>query len=51
MRRSYLLVIAVSVASLALAGCGRSAAQSQTAAPPPQVNVAQVIARQVIEFR
>jgi RND family efflux transporter MFP subunit len=49
MRRSYLLLIAVSVASLALAGCGRSAAQSQAAAPPPQVNVAQVIARQVTE--
>ena len=49
MRRSYLYVIAVSLASLVLAACGRSAAQGQAAQPPPQVNVAQALARQVTE--
>jgi RND family efflux transporter MFP subunit len=50
MRRSYLYVIAVSLVSLALSACGRSAAQGQAAsAAPPQVNVAQALARQVTE--
>jgi RND family efflux transporter MFP subunit len=49
MRRSYIYVLAVSVVSLALSACGRSAAQSQAAMAPPQVNVAQALARQVTE--
>ena len=49
MRHSYIYVIAVSVASLALSACGPSAAQSQAAMAPPQVNVAQALARQVTE--
>jgi RND family efflux transporter MFP subunit len=49
MRRSYLYVIAVSVVALALSACGRSAAQGQAASAPPQVNVAQALARQVTE--
>jgi RND family efflux transporter MFP subunit len=42
-------VIAVSIAALALSACGRSAAQGQATPPPPQVNVAQALARQVTE--
>jgi RND family efflux transporter MFP subunit len=44
------VVLAV-VAALSLTGCGdRASAQAAAAAPPPQVSVAQVVARRVTEF-
>jgi RND family efflux transporter MFP subunit len=44
------LVLAIG-AALTLTGCGsNAAAQAAAAAPPPQVNVAQVISREVTEF-
>ncbi|HVW70428.1 MAG TPA: efflux RND transporter periplasmic adaptor subunit [Steroidobacteraceae bacterium] len=44
------IVLAIA-AALTLTGCGdRAAAQAAASAPPPQVNVAQVLSRQVTEF-
>ncbi len=44
------IVLAIA-AALTLSGCGdRAAAQAAASAPPPQVNVAQVLSKQVTEF-
>ncbi|MDB6087392.1 MAG: efflux transporter, family, subunit [Gammaproteobacteria bacterium] len=49
--RVPLSIAALAIAALTLPGCGRNeAAQLSAAAPPPQVSVAQVVARQVTEF-
>ena len=56
MRHSFIAAPAVAVvlaitAALSLTGCGdKAAAQTAANQPPPQVDVAQVVARRVTEF-
>lgn len=48
--RIPLTIAALAISAVTLTGCGRNAAAQLSAAPPPQVSVAQVVSRQVTQF-